>query len=351
MPTLSASLTIMHPLEIGFDASKYLVGFVLPEFGDQPLLGLLISLAIIAAVYAVTQGYDVVRHGARTIRGSECDPVISRHLVPESRRATTDRAAAVEVVKSALPVAGSHSVGETALACHTPMRYGPGGSLITPLPPARSLPGKKANTIWIPFCPLAGLLGMVFAMLFIVLTIALFVCVVVAPACRACLPPVLLQPSSLRSPRPIRVGSSTFTRVFCGATSARTAQPVLVSCMSPEIFQRRGQFCATLSAKFISRSWRGTIANAIANGTASFTKRVIAILVSLVFVKLIQRQQAAIGVNTLIFAAALLEGSRIVHDVFLSSNSRMASAGGGINRSSGATLADVLNIIPQRVTS
>lgn len=89
----------------------------------QPFVWVFIVLAIVAAFVAVTERYDIGRDSAGAIWIVQWYPMIHSHGVKESRRATTNGATAVEVVKGKLPVVFVEIISKSAPSCPIAMAY------------------------------------------------------------------------------------------------------------------------------------------------------------------------------------------------------------------------------------
>lgn len=94
----------------------YLLGFALSKTFAKPLVGVFIALAIVAAVYTMTQRDNVHWDSTKTIGRRKRYPVIGGYCVPQSRWSTTDGATTLEVIKCMLPVNDSKIVRQVKFA-------------------------------------------------------------------------------------------------------------------------------------------------------------------------------------------------------------------------------------------
>lgn len=105
-----------HPREIGFDARKDGGGLGGAEFGLEPVVRRLVALALIAAIYSMTQRNYVGRYSARAIRTGHGQKMIHCQSVEESSRPTTYSAATIKIFKRTIPLLISQGVWQIPLA-------------------------------------------------------------------------------------------------------------------------------------------------------------------------------------------------------------------------------------------
>jgi hypothetical protein len=105
----------LYPLEISLNAIGYLLGVFLPEFRDKPGQSLTIALAVIAAIYALTQRDNIQGCSTWALRVSYGYPMIGSNCVPQTGWASAYGAATVEILKATSPIAIRESPFDAAL--------------------------------------------------------------------------------------------------------------------------------------------------------------------------------------------------------------------------------------------
>lgn len=301
-------MLVSDALKIGFDASEYLAGFAPPEFRDEPLLGRFVVLAVIAAIYAVAQRYDVLLRCTGTVGRGQRNPVVHRQSVPEPWRTVANSTATTEVAKGPLPVCASETVWQVALASVSFLNSG--------LPIA------------------CRLIAIIYLPAFYSRLNGLRVLLVVETALEAI------------------VHQITFV-LNASATFATRLKAIYGFIVSVEVIGGCGQFYLTYGAGFevvLDSAICATIPNALLLQVArsahlTHVGQPISIL-GTVSDKILCRcwQQAAIGVNAL--TAATTAFYRSVHSISPLLSRLMMASSGASDRLSGATL-DAFRIIPQ----
>ena len=85
---------MLYPLEVSCNSLQNLVGLAFSVTLGQPLGSIECSLAIVATIYAMTQGQNVFWDGSRAVGAGQRNPVIHRQRVPKTLQYNRERISA-----------------------------------------------------------------------------------------------------------------------------------------------------------------------------------------------------------------------------------------------------------------
>lgn len=113
---MALAILLFNPYKIGLNPQKDLFRFTLAKFRKKPFGRLSIILFVIATIYTMTEWNDVSWDRAGATRISQRYPMVSRKGMPKSRRSAANRATALEIIKTSIPVGINKFVGRSPLS-------------------------------------------------------------------------------------------------------------------------------------------------------------------------------------------------------------------------------------------